>query len=234
MLSATIIAVRIMTAVRLFLDTLTPVSHGTSEQHQQLLVCRTDATRLGSNCRSGTGEVLTAWNRPRKRELEGSTGVRVAGFDNVSLGSGGGTSVYGELSPITPAPSAQRTPAAGAPELGGRHDTASRRRPRGAPAEEPRRSRPWRVADEGISKRDASPGQPPAVGSCRFGPSPGQPVMGRTLSGRGWTRRPGFASPPTPDRLSQMSLAPATPASDSDALGRRRPEEGCVGTLVGL
>ena len=37
-LSATKAAVRRMTAMRLFLDTLTPVPLGTSEQHQQLLV----------------------------------------------------------------------------------------------------------------------------------------------------------------------------------------------------
>ena len=37
-LSATKAAVRNMTTMRLFLDTLAPVSHGTSEQHQQLLV----------------------------------------------------------------------------------------------------------------------------------------------------------------------------------------------------
>ena len=54
-LRATKAAVRNMTTMRLFLDTLAPMSHGTSEQHQQLLVCRTDATRLGSSCRSGTG-----------------------------------------------------------------------------------------------------------------------------------------------------------------------------------
>ena len=35
-LSATRAAVRIVTAMRLFLDTLTPVSHGTSERRQQL------------------------------------------------------------------------------------------------------------------------------------------------------------------------------------------------------
>ena len=56
MLRATRAAVRKVTAMRLFLDTLAPMSHGTSEQHQQLLVCRTNATRLGSTCRSGTGE----------------------------------------------------------------------------------------------------------------------------------------------------------------------------------
>jgi len=37
-LRATKVAVRNMTTMRLFLDTLAPVSRGTSEQHQQLLV----------------------------------------------------------------------------------------------------------------------------------------------------------------------------------------------------